>query len=120
PGVRHEARGGPARDRAGAETEAEAQMSAEMPEREPREALYAHLRADPGVQATVGDRVYQRRVPSGAVKPLIGIFPPVSRIPRRDLGGVTYWEQRLQVTAMGRTQLEAEAAAKAEIGRAHV
>ena len=84
-----------------------------MPEREPREALYVHLRADPGVQAAVGGRVYQRRVPAGAVKPLIVIFPPVSRIPRRDLGGVAYWEARLQVTAMAGTQPEAEAAAKA-------
>ena len=84
-----------------------------MTEREPREALYAHLKADPGVQAAVGDRVYQRRVPSGAVKPLIVIFPPASRTAERDLGGVAYWEARLQVTAMAGTQPEAEAAAKA-------
>lgn len=84
-----------------------------MPAREPREALYAHLRADPGIQAAVGDRVYQRRVPSGVQKPLIVIFPPVSRIARRDLGGVAYWEARLQVTAMAAAQPEAEAAAKA-------
>lgn len=88
-------------------------MSAEMPEREPREALYAHLRADPGVQAAVGDRVYQWRVPAGAQKPLLVIYPPISRTRVRDLDGVAYWEQRLQITAMGATQLQAEAAAKA-------
>src|SRR5690606_23837921 len=104
---------GPAGHRPRAEAGAEAQMGAGRPEREPREALYAYLKADPGVQAAVGDRVYQRRVPSGAVKPLIVIFPPVSRVPRRDLGGVAYWEQRLQVTAMAATQPEAEATAKA-------
>ena len=32
---------------------------------EPRQALYVHLRGDPGVQAAVGDRLYQRRVPAG-------------------------------------------------------
>jgi len=84
-----------------------------MTEREPREALYAHLRADSGVQAAVADRVYQRRVPAGAQKPLIVVFPPVSRNTVRDLSGPAFWEQRLQVTAMGRTQLEAEVAAKA-------
>lgn len=82
---------------------------------EPRQALYAHLRADPGVQAAVGERVYQRRVPDGAEKPLIVIYPPISRVPTRDLGSVAYQRARLQVTAMADTQPQAEAAAKAVI-----
>lgn len=82
---------------------------------EPRQALYAHLRADPGVQAAVGDRVYQRRVPTGATKPLILIQPPISRVPQRDLGGVAYKRTRIQVTAMADTQKRAEATAKAVI-----
>src|SRR5690606_11207083 len=104
---------GPAGHRPRAEAGAEAQMGAGLPEREPREALYAHLKADPGVQAAVGDRVYQRRVPSGAVKPLIVIFPPESRTAERELGGVAYWEAALQVTAMAAATPAAEAAAKA-------
>jgi len=82
---------------------------------EPRQALYAHLRADPGVQAAVGDRVYQRRVPTGAMKPLILIQPPISRVPQRDLGGVAYKRTRIQVTAMADAQKQAEATAKAVI-----
>src|SRR5690606_31612804 len=78
-----------------------------------REARNAHVRAVAGVQETVADRVYQSRVPPGAQQPLAVVFPPVSRVARRDLGGVAYWEQRLQVTAMAATQPEAEAAAKA-------
>src|SRR5690606_9910381 len=84
-----------------------------MPEREPRRALYAYLCAHPDVQSAVGANIYQRRVPAGAQKPLLVIFPPISRVPVRDLSGVTYWEARLQVTAMAATQPEAEAAAKA-------
>lgn len=82
---------------------------------EPRRALYAHLLADSGVQTAVGDRIYQGRVPAGATKPLILIQPPISRIPRRDLGGVAYKQTRLQVTVMADTQKQAEAAAKAVI-----
>lgn len=84
-----------------------------MSTREPREALYAYLRTHPDVQSAVGANIYQRRVPAGATKPLLVIFPPTSRVPVRDLSGVTYWEARLQVTAMAATQPEAEAAAKA-------
>ena len=93
-------------------------MSTGLPEREPREALYAYLRAHPDVQSAVGANVYQRRVPPGATKPLLVIFPPISRVPVRDLAGVAYWEARLQVTAMAGTQPEAEAAAKAVMAAA--
>ena len=82
---------------------------------EPRRALYAHLLADPGVKAAVGDRIYQGRVPAGATKPLILIQPPISRIPQRDLGGVAYKKTRIQVTAMAETQKDAEKAANAVI-----
>src|SRR5690606_6179230 len=58
-------------------------------------------------------RVYQLRVPAGAVKPLLVIYPLISRTPEYKLGGVAYWVARVQVTAMGMTQLQAEAAAKA-------
>lgn len=82
---------------------------------EPRRALYAHLLADLGVKAAVGDRIYQGRVPAGATKPLIVIQPPISRVPQRDLGGVAYKRTRIQVTAMTDTQKQAEATAKAVI-----
>lgn len=83
---------------------------------EPRQALYAHLVADPGVIAAVGDRVYQRRVPGDAQKPLVIVWPLVSRVPTRDLSGVAYHTARLQVTAMGSGKLaqpDAEKAARA-------
>lgn len=82
---------------------------------EPRQALYAHLRADPGVQNAVNDRVYQRRVPEGATKPLIVIYPTISRVPTRDLNNVAYKRTRIQVTAMSDTQSQAEAAAMSVI-----
>jgi len=85
---------------------------------EPRQALFAHLRADPGVQATVKngrDSIYQRRVPDGAQKPLIVIWPMISKLPNRILDGVSHRRARLQVTAMAETQPEAEAAANAVI-----
>jgi DNA integrity scanning protein DisA with diadenylate cyclase activity len=82
---------------------------------EPRQALYAHLKANPAVQAAVGDRVYQRRVPDGAVKPLIVIYPTISRTPNRILEGVSHRRARLQVTAMSEAQPEAERAASAVI-----
>ena len=82
---------------------------------EPRQALYAHIRADPGIQAAVGDRVYQRRVPERAQKPLIIIYPTISRVPNRILAGVAYHQARLQVTAMADTQPDAEKAARAVI-----
>lgn len=80
---------------------------------EPRQVLLAHLCADPGVQEAVGARVYQRRVPAGAEKPLIVIYSTISRVPVRDLDGVTHYRARLQVTCMASTQPEAEKAAKA-------
>ena len=82
---------------------------------EPRRALYAHLLADSGVQTAVGDRIYQGRVPAGATKPLILIQPPISRVPQRDLGGVAYKTTRIQVTAMAKTQKDAETVADAVI-----
>lgn len=85
---------------------------------EPRQALYAHLVADPNVFAAVkgdADRIHQRRVPEGAPKPLIVIWPPQSRVPTRDLGGVAYYKTRIQVTAMAKTQPEAEKIARAVI-----
>jgi len=82
---------------------------------EPRQALYAHLRADLGVQAAVGDRVYQRRVPTGAKKPLIVIWPPISRVPVRDLSGVAWQRTRIQLTVIADTQPDVEVAAKAAI-----
>lgn len=89
-----------------------------IPEREPREALYKHLRDDPNVAAVVGQRIHMARVsqaapPAMRQKPLVVIYPPISRTRVRDLAGVAFWEQRLQITAMGSTQLEAEAAARA-------
>ncbi len=85
---------------------------------EPRQALYAHLRADPAVQAALKngkDSVYQRRVPAGAQKPLIVIYPTISRVPNRILNGVSHRRTRLQVTVMADTQPEAEKAANAVI-----
>lgn len=82
---------------------------------EPRQALLAHLRADPAVQEAVGTRVYQRRVPDGAQKPLIIIYPTISRVPNRILAGVAYHQARLQVTCMADTQPEAEKAVNAVI-----
>lgn len=79
---------------------------------EPRQVLFAHLKADSGVQAVVGDRVYQRRVPAGAVKPLIVIYPTISNVPTRDLNNVAYQRARIQVTAMADNQAQAESAAR--------
>jgi len=81
---------------------------------EPRQALYAHLLADSGVMAAV-DAIYQGRAPAGAEKPLLLIQPLISRVPRRDLGGVAYKQARIQVTAMAKTQKEVEKAIKAVI-----
>jgi hypothetical protein len=80
---------------------------------EPRQALYAYLSAHSSVQAAVGDRIYQRRVPAGATKPLILVQPPIDRVPVRDLDGVAYRRSRIQVTAMAGAQPEAEKAAQA-------
>lgn len=80
---------------------------------EPRQALWAHLWADSTVRDVIGDRLYQRRVPEGAVNPLLVIWPPISRVPEWDLAGVTHWRTRLQVTAIADTQPDAEAAVRA-------
>ncbi len=85
---------------------------------EPRQALYAHLRADPGVPATLNDGmdgIHQRRVPAGANKPLILIQPLISRVPARDLANVAWKRARIQVTVMADALPEAEAAARAVI-----
>ena len=82
---------------------------------EPRQALYAHLRADDGVRGAVGTRIYQRRVPAEAQKPLIVIYPTISRVPNRILDGVSHRRCRLQVTAMAENQPDAEKAAAAII-----
>lgn len=86
----------------------------------PRQALYAHLSADPAVMASVDGRLYQRRVPLTAPRPLIVIYPPISDVPYRDLDGTAYWQARLQVTVIaadgeGNPQQQAEAAARAVI-----
>ncbi len=80
---------------------------------EPREALFAHLAENLGVRAVVGERVFSPTVPVGVKKPLIVLHAPISRVPRRDLKGVAYKQARLQVTAMGKTQKQAEDAANA-------
>lgn len=90
---------------------------------EPRQALYAHLLADARVNAAVSTRVYQRRVPLGAVKPLILIYPPIITAPTHDLDGVAWLTARLQVTAFAcddpdtgeAAQPQAERAARAVI-----
>lgn len=82
---------------------------------EPRKMLRAYLLADSAVGKAVGTRVYYPTVPAGAQKPLIVIYPNISRVPSRDLGGVAYRRVRIQVTAMADTQPEAEAAAHAVI-----
>lgn len=80
---------------------------------EPRNALGIHLSEDPGVQAFVSDRLFQRRAPAGEKKPLLLIQPPISRVPSRDLDGVNFKRARIQVTAMGETQKQAEDTANA-------
>lgn len=88
---------------------------------EPRQALYAHLRGDPGVQAAVGDSVYQGRVPkekpdgTPVTKPLIVIWPAISRVRERELADIPRSRTRLQVTIMADTQPAAEKAARAVV-----
>ena len=82
---------------------------------EPRQALYAYLLANEGVKGAVDSRIYQRRVPTGAQKPLIVIYPTISRVPNRMLEGVSHRRTRLQVTVMANTQPDAEKAANAVI-----
>lgn len=85
---------------------------------EPRRALFAYLRNDNAVTATLGagkNGLYQARVSPSAKKPLILIQPPISRVPNRILSGVAYRQQRLQVTVIADTQPQAEAAAQAVV-----
>jgi len=67
----------------------------------------------PGCKPAIGERIYQRRAPAGAEKPLILIQPQISRIPSRDLGGTAFKRVRLQVTAIADTQTQAEVAVRA-------
>lgn len=82
---------------------------------EPRQALYQYLAADAGVKAAVGARLFQRAAPANTQKPYLVIWPLISRVSTRDLCGVAYKQARLQVTAVGDTQIEAEKAANAVI-----
>lgn len=78
----------------------------------PREAVYAHLRADPDIQALVGTRVYHQTPPLNATYPLI-IINTISNVDRRDLAAVFVTDTRLQITAMADSLKEAETIALA-------
>jgi|LSQX01.2.fsa_nt_gb hypothetical protein len=80
---------------------------------EPRQALHQYLAADAGVKAVVDARLFQRAAPANTQKPYLVIWPPISRVPVRDLAGVAYKQVRLQVTAVGETQTDAEKTANA-------
>lgn len=85
-----------------------------MAEITPREALFAFLSTDNTVMATVKN-IHSRRVPLGAYKPLVVIYPTISDVPTRDLSGIAYRQARLQVTVMADTQKEAETTIRAII-----
>lgn len=78
----------------------------------PRQAVYAHLRADPNISVLVGSRIYHQIPPLDATYPLI-VINTVNNIDRRDLSGVAYTETRIQVTVMAATLKEAETIAMA-------
>lgn len=78
----------------------------------PRQAVYAHLRADPDVTALVADRIYHQTPDPGATYPLL-VLNTISNVDVRDLAGVAYTETRLQVTAMASTLKDAESIALA-------
>lgn len=78
----------------------------------PRQAVYAHLRASPEIQALVGDRIYHQTPPLDATYPLI-VLNTISNVDRRDLSAVAYSETRIQVTAMAVTLKDAETIALA-------
>lgn len=78
----------------------------------PREAVYAHLMADPNVTALVGDRIYHQTPDLDSVYPLI-VLNTISNVPRRDLSAVFACETRIQVTVMAGTLKEAETIAAA-------
>ena len=65
----------------------------------PRQAVHAHLRADPSVSALVGSHIYHQTPPLDATYPLVTINT-ISNTDRRDLSAVSYSETRIQVTAM--------------------
>ncbi len=78
----------------------------------PRQAVYAHLQADPNVADLVGGRIYHQTPPLEATYPLI-VINTVSNVDRRDLSGVAYTETRVQITAMADTLAESERIAMA-------
>ncbi len=73
----------------------------------PRQAVYAHLRADTNVSVLVGFRIYHQTPPLDAVYPLITLNT-ISNIDRRDLSAVFACDTRIQVTVMASTLKEAE------------
>jgi len=78
----------------------------------PREAVYAHLMADPNVTALVGDRIYHQKPDLDAAYPLI-VLNTISNVPRRDLSAVFACDTRIQITVMADTLKEAETIAAA-------
>ena len=78
----------------------------------PREAVYAHLMADPSVTARVGDRIYHQTPDLDAAYPLI-VLNTISNVNRRDLSSVFACDTRIQITIMADTLKEAETIAAA-------
>lgn len=73
----------------------------------PRQAVYAHLQADPNVAGLVGGRIYHQMPPLDASYPLI-VINTISNVDRRDLSGVAYSETRIQITAMSASYPEGQ------------
>lgn len=78
----------------------------------PRQAVYAHLKADPDITALVGSRIYHQTPPLDATYPLI-VINTISNVDRRDLSAVFACDTRIQITAMAATLKEAESIAMA-------
>jgi len=78
----------------------------------PRQAVYAHLNADPNITALVGSRIYHQTPPLDATYPLI-VINTISNVDRRDLSAVFACDTRIQITAMAATLKEAESIAMA-------
>jgi len=78
----------------------------------PREAVYAHLMADPSVTARVEDRIYHQTPDLDAEYPLI-VLNTISNQNRRDLSAVFACDTRIQITVMADTLKEAETIAAA-------
>jgi len=78
----------------------------------PRQAVYAHLNADPNITALVGSRIYHQTPPLHATYPLI-VINTISNVDRRDLSAVFACDTRIQITAMAATLKEAESIAMA-------